>query len=85
MRRVTKRVSDFIPGTAWMNVLLGKSQSGDDSTLSTENEDQPPMKKMCTSNNTFLNNRMCVDTNPSVNSIENHRNSSKFNYLQEQF
>lgn len=80
MRRVTKRVSELIPGTTWMNTLLGESQSGDDMNLSTENDDQPPVKKMCTPNDTFVNNRTSVDTHPFANSTENPINSRKLKY-----
>lgn len=79
MRRVTKRVSELIPGTTWMNMLLGDSQTGDDPPSASEHDDQPPVKKLCTSINTFtnVNNRTRVDTSPLVNSDENHRHSSK--------
>lgn len=75
MRRVTKRVSELIPGTTWMNMLLGESQSSDDPTSISENDDQPPVKKLCTSNNSFTstNYRPCVDSNP----VDNHKNSRK--------
>lgn len=75
MRRVTKRVSELIPGTTWMNMLLGESQSGDDTILSTKHNDQPPVKKLCMSNNTFVNNKMCHNPNTLVNSTDNLRNS----------
>lgn len=76
MRRVTKRVSQLIPGTTWINTLLGEVQSPDDPMLASENDDQPPVKKLCTSNNTFsaTNNRTCVDTSPSINLPDTHRN-----------
>lgn len=79
MRRVTKRVSELIPGTTWMNTLLGESQSGNDLILTNESNDHPPVKKLCTSNNTFTstNIRTCVDTNASISSIDNHKNSRK--------
>lgn len=83
MRRVTKRVSQLIPGTTWMNMLLGETQSVDDSTSTTEHDDQPPVKKLCTSNNTFstTNNRTCVDTSSSINSPDNHRNSRVYKLI----
>lgn len=79
MRRVTKRVSEFIPGATWMNIILGESQSGDDLPLASDNDDQPPVKKLCTSNNTFtnVNKRTCIDPNPT-SSIDDHRNSRKY-------
>lgn len=79
MRRVTKRVSELIPGTTWMNMLLGDSQTGDDPSSASEHDDQPPVKKLCTSNNTFtiVNNRTRVDTSPLINSDDNHRDSGK--------
>lgn len=79
MRRVTKRVSELIPGTTWMNMLLGETQSSDDPTSTSENDDQPPVKKLCTSNNSFTstNYRPCVDSNPSINPADNHKNSRK--------
>lgn len=82
MRRVTKRVSELIPGTTWMNMLLGESQSGNELLLTNENNDQPPVKKLCTSNNTFTstNNRTYVDTNSPRNSVDNHKNSSKIKF-----
>lgn len=75
MRRVTKRVSGLLPSTTWMNTLLGESQTIDDASSSNENDDQPPFKKLCTSNNTFtnVNNRTSVESN----STDNHRSSRK--------
>lgn len=83
MRRVTKRVSEFIPGTSWVNMLLGESQSSDDPTSICENDDQPPVKKLCTSNNSFTstNYRPCVDSNPLINTVDNHNKSRKKNYF----
>lgn len=72
VRRVTKRVSELIPGTTWMNLLLGESRASNNPSSTGENDDQPPVKKLCPANNT--NNRTCVSFNSSINST-NHRNS----------
>lgn len=79
MRRVTKRVSELIPGTSWMNSFLGESQADDDPTSTNEHDVQPPVKKLCTSNNTFANTqgRTFVDTSVSQNSTDNHNSSRK--------
>lgn len=71
----------MIPGTTWMNMLLGESQTVDEMNLSTENEEQPPMKKLCTPNNTFVNNRTGVDTKLYINSTDNLRNSRMLTYI----
>lgn len=72
MRRVTKRVSEYIPGMTWMNTLISDAQTDDDRTSMTENDDQPPVKKLCTSNNSFTNTKY-----PPTNSTDNHRGSSE--------
>lgn len=72
MRRVTKRVSEYLPGMTWMNTLISDAQTDDDPTATTENDDQPPVKKLCTSNNTFTNTKY-----QTTNSTDNHRSSSK--------
>jgi len=61
-----------------MNTLLGETQAGDDPSSASENDDQPPVKKLCSLNN--ANNRTCMSTNPSVNSTDSHRNSRKYLY-----
>ncbi|XP_050066767.1 nuclear pore complex protein Nup153-like isoform X2 [Aphis gossypii] len=71
MRRVTKRVSEYIPGMTWMNTLISDAQTDDDRTSMTENDDQPPVKKLCTSNNSFTNTKY-----PPTNSTDNHRGSN---------
>ncbi|XP_026812256.1 nuclear pore complex protein Nup153 [Rhopalosiphum maidis] len=71
MRRVTKRVSEYIPGMTWMNTLINDAQTDDDPTSMTENDDQPPVKKLCTSNNSFTNTKY-----PPTNSTDNHRGSN---------
>jgi len=72
MRRVTKRVSEYLPGMTWMNTLISDAQTDDDPTSTTENDDQPPVKKLCTSNNSFTNTKY-----QHTNSTDNHRSSSK--------
>ncbi|XP_003244255.1 nuclear pore complex protein Nup153 isoform X2 [Acyrthosiphon pisum] len=68
MRRVTKRVSEYLPGMTWMNTLISDAQTDDDPTSTTENDDQPPVKKLCTSNNSFTNTKY-----QHTNSTDNHR------------
>lgn len=62
-------------------MLLGESRPDDNPSLTSESNDQPPVKKLCTSNNTFVNtnNRTSVDTSQSMKSTDNHRNSRKLN------
>ncbi|XP_060871258.1 nuclear pore complex protein Nup153-like [Metopolophium dirhodum] len=76
MRRVTKRVSEYLPGMTWMNTLISDAQTDDDPTSTTENNDQPPVKKLCTSNNSFTNTKY-----QHTNSTDNHRSSSNVNVL----
>ncbi|XP_025203258.1 nuclear pore complex protein Nup153-like [Melanaphis sacchari] len=71
MRRVTKRVSAYIPGMTWMNTLISDAQTDDGPTSVTENDDQPPVKKLCTSNNSFTNTKYLP-----TSSTDNHRGSN---------
>ncbi|XP_050542395.1 nuclear pore complex protein Nup153-like [Daktulosphaira vitifoliae] len=77
MRRVTKRVSELIPGTTWMNKLLKDTQSNNDPSTS-EYDEQPPVKKLCTPNNTFIKctNRSDLNTTELSNSSDKHKNSN---------
>ncbi|XP_050422624.1 nuclear pore complex protein Nup153 [Adelges cooleyi] len=80
MRRVTKRVSELIPGTTWMNKLMSDPLSDNDPSPS-ETDDQPPVKKLCTPNNTFMKYTNRSGCSPSVSLItpDNHRNSTTVN------
>ncbi|KAL5240228.1 hypothetical protein ACI65C_007638 [Semiaphis heraclei] len=71
MRRVTKRVSEYLPGMTWMNTLISDTQTDDDPTSMTESDDQPPVKKLCTSVNSFTNTKY-----QPTNSTDNHRSSN---------
>lgn len=64
-------MSEYIPGMTWMNTLISDAQTNDDRTSMTENDDQPPVKKLCTSNNSFTNTKY-----PPTNSTDNHRGSN---------
>jgi nuclear pore complex protein Nup153 len=54
-----------------MNTLISDAQTNDDPTSTTENDDQPPVKKLCTSNNSFTNTKY-----QHTNSTDNHRSSN---------
>lgn len=55
----------------WMNTLISDAQTDDDPTSTTENDDQPPVKKLCTVHNSFTNTKY-----QPTNSSDNHRNSN---------
>lgn len=63
-----------------MNSFLSETQSNDGPISLSENNDQPPVKKLCTSNNTFTTNsnyHSSLDTKPSINSTDDARNFRK--------